>query len=128
MRRFKSKLEGFASSKTSFIRTVNSVETFFSDRANYTLQDMIDFIGLEGILVDLNIEIIGKGKVQINSIIPELNDKQWTGKYVSRIPIIIKAIPDVGYNFIEWSGYVESNRQSEEIILFESANITAFFD
>ena len=128
MRRFKSKLEGFASSKTSFIRTVNSVETFFSDRANYTLQDMIDFIGLEGILVDLNIEIIGKGKVQINSIIPELNDKQWTGKYVSRIPIIIKAIPDVGYNFIEWRGYVESNRQSEEIILFESANITAFFD
>ena len=128
MRRFKSKLEGFSSSKSSFLKTVDSVETFFSDRANYTLQNMIDFIGLESELVDLNIEIIGKGKVQINSIIPRFEDNQWTGKYVSEIPISIKAIPDVGYNFIQWGGYIESGREIEEIILHENATITVYFD
>ena len=128
MRRFKSKLEGFSSSKSSFLKAVDSIETFFSDRANYTLQNMIDFIGNEGKLVDLNIEIIGKGKVQVNSIFPKFNDNQWTGKYVSKIPITIYAIPDIRYNFKKWGGYIESDRQSEEIILYENSKITVYFD
>jgi hypothetical protein len=89
---------------------------------------MIDFIGTEGKLVDLNIEIIGKGKVQVNSIIPKFNGNKWTGKYVSKIPITIKAIPDIRYNFKKWGGYVESDRQSEEIILYENSTITVYFD
>ena len=128
MRRFKSKLEGISNSKTSFLKTVDSIEKFFSDRANYTLQNMIDFIGKERQIVDLNIEIIGKGKVQVNSIIPDFNDNQWTGKYVSKVPITIRAIPAAGYNFMNWGGYIESVRQNEEIILFENATITVYFD
>ena len=89
---------------------------------------MKDFIGLRGDLVDLTIEIKGKGKVQINSIIPNLNGGKWVGKYFSRIPISIKAIPDIGYNFIGWGGYIESIQEKNEIILFESQTIIAIFD
>ena len=128
MRRFKSKSEGFSNSKSGFLKTIDSIEKFFSDRANYTLQNMIDFIGLKSQLVNLNIEIIGKGKVKVNSIIPDFNDNQWTGKYVSKVPITIRAIPAAGYNFVKWGGYIESVRKNEEIILFENATITVYFD
>ena len=92
------------------------------------MPDMKNFLGLKGNLVDLNIEIKGKGKVQINTIIPEINDGKWTGKYFTRIPIPIKAIPEVGYNFKRWSGFIESTEKNEEIILFESQTIIVEFD
>ena len=92
------------------------------------MSDMKKFLGLRGNLVDLNIEIIGKGKVQINTIIPEINNGKWTGKYFTRIPISIKAIPDVGYNFKKWNGFIQSTQKDEEIILFESQTIIVEFD
>jgi hypothetical protein len=128
MRNLQSKLEEFSKSRSSFLKSIDSIESFFKDRANYTLQNMIDFIGLKKEVVNLNIEIIGKGKVQINSIIPDFNDNKWTGKYITKIPITIQAIPAEGNNFIEWGGYIESVRQNEEIILFENATITVYFD
>ena len=127
-RRFNSKLEGFSSSKSSFLNSLNSISNFFGNRANYTLQNMKDFIGLKGDIIDLTIEIIGKGKLQINTIIPNINGNKWTGKYISGIPIVIKGISVPGYKFIGWRGYIESNKQSEEIILFESQTIIAYFD
>ena len=44
---------------------------------------MKEFLKLDGDLVDLNIEIKGKGKIQINTIIAEVNDNKWKGKYFS---------------------------------------------
>ena len=126
--RYDSKLEGYANYKSSYLRSIDSITKFFEDRPKYALQHMKDFIGLRGDLVDLTIEIKGKGKVQINSIIPNLNGGKWVGKYFSRIPISIKAIPDIGYNFIGLSGYIESIQEKNEIILFESQTIIAIFD
>jgi hypothetical protein len=128
MRNLQSKLEEFSKSRSSFLKSIDSIESFFKDRANYTLQNMIDFIGLKKEVVNLNIEIIGKGKVQINSIIPDFNGNKWTGKYITKIPIAIQAIPAEGNNFVEWGGYIASDSQNEEIILFENATITVYFD
>ena len=125
---FNSKMEGFANYKSNYLKRINSIIDFYKNRPKYTLQHMKDFIGLKGNLVNLTVEIKGKGKVKINSIIPEINETSWTGQYFSRIPISIKAIPDVGYNFKEWSGYIESNQTNDEIILFESQTIIAVFD
>ena len=122
-------MESFASYKTKFLTKLDSIYGFYVNRPNNTLQNMIDFIGLNGNIVNLNIEIRGKGKVQINSIIPDLNNGKWTGKYISKIPISIKAIPDAGFYFVGWKGYIESIRQSDEIILFDSnQTIIACFD
>ena len=70
---FKSTLDGYSIGKSSFLNLLNSLSNFFGNRANYTLQNMKDFIGLRGDIIDLTIEIIGKGKVQINTIIPNVN-------------------------------------------------------
>ena len=123
-----SKLELFSNYRTNYLRALDSLSNFYEKRANITMPDMKNFLGLKGNLVDLNIEIKGKGKVQINTIIPEINDGKWTGKYFTRIPIPIKAIPEVGYNFKRWSGFIESTEKNEEIILFESQTIIVEFD
>ena len=90
---FDSKLEGFANCKSKYLNDIDSIINFYKNRPNYTLQHMKDFIGLKGDVIDLTIEIKGKGNVQINSIIPDIKNGSWTGKYFSRIPIKIKAIP-----------------------------------
>lgn len=125
---FNSKFEGFAKCKSNCLKDIDSIINFYENRPNYTLLHMKDFIGLKGNIVDLTIEIKGKGNVQINSIIPDIKNGNWTGKYFSRVPIKIKAIPQVGYNFKKWGGYIESIQQSDEIILFESQSIIVYFD
>ena len=89
---------------------------------------MKEYMGLKGNEVFLTIEIQGKGRVQINSIIPKFKNNKWTGKYLSLIPITIKAIPDVGYNFQEWEGFVNSAQEKEEFVLFNSSKIIAIFE
>ena len=89
---------------------------------------MKEFLGLKGDLIDLTVEIKGKGQIQINSIIPKLVNGKWTGKYFTKIPINLKAISAPGHNFVEWMGYVESNQQNIEIIFLESQTVTAVFD
>ena len=109
------------------INQIDSINDFFKDRREYALQHMKNFLNLNGSLVDLTIKVNGKGKVQINSIIPDLINDAWTGEYFTEIPITIKAIPDEGYEFKEWSGYDKLTQQSDEIILLESKEITATF-
>ena len=89
---------------------------------------MKDYIKLKGDLVDLTIEIKGRGKIKINSITPKIVNGKWTGKYFTEIPITIKAIPEYGYTFKEWSGDIQSIQQNDEIILSESQTIIAVFD
>ena len=77
---------------------------------------MKEFLGLNGDLIDLTIEIKGNGKIQINSIIPKFINGKWTGKYFSKIPINFKVISVPGNNFKEWTWYIQSNQQNIEII------------
>jgi len=112
----------------SYKKNVNAIEEFFKKRAEYALQHMKNFLHLNGDAVDLTIKVNGKGKIQINSIIPDLNNGEWTGKYFTGIPISIKAIPDEGHTFKEWSGYDQTLNQNDEITLSESKTITATFE
>ena len=111
-----------------YMQNIDNINEFFKKRGAYALQHMKDFLKLNGDLVDLTIKINGKGKVQLNSIILDSNNGDWTGKYFTEIPITIKAIPDKGYAFKEWSGYDKSLEQDDEIILSGSKTITATFE
>ena len=125
---YESILEGYSYYKLIYLKSLDSIYEFFEQRPKFTFQHMKEFLDLKGDLVYLKIEIKGKGKIQINSITPNFINGAWTGKYFSRIPIKIKAIPDVGYNFKEWTGYFQSIINNIEIILFESQIVTAVFD
>ena len=56
------------------------------------MQQMKEYFGINGELVELNIIVKGEGKIKINNIIPELNEGKWTGKYFTNIPITITAV------------------------------------
>ena len=123
-----SKLEGFASYKQRYLQALDTLYDFFERRPQYTFQHMKDFLGLKGDLVDLTIEIRGRGKVQISSITPKFVNNKWTGKYFSGIPIPLKAISEAGYTFKEWTGFIVSNKTNDEVTLFNNQTIIAIFD
>ena len=123
-----SKLEGFANYKSRYLQALDTISEFFEKRPQYTLQHMKEFLKLKGDLVDLTIEIKGYGKIIVNTITPNFNNRKWTGKYFSRIPIKLKAISDAGFNFKGWSGSVEFSEEEIEVTLFENSLIVAIFD
>ena len=126
--KFDSILEGYTYYKLRFSKDLDSVYDFFEQRPKYTFQHMKEFLKLKGDLVELIVEIKGKGRIKINSISPKFGNGIWTGKYFTRIPIKIKAISEPGYEFKNWDGYHQSNQKDIEIILFESQKITANFE
>ena len=125
---YSSKLEGFASYKSRYLQALDVINEFFEKRPEYALKHMKEFLNLKSNLVDLNIEIQGKGKIIVNTIIPQFTNGKWNGKYFSRIPIILKAIPDIGYIFFGWKGDIEFTQKEIEIILLENTDIIAIFD
>ena len=125
---FDSYLEGYSFFKLDFLKGLDSVIYFFEERPKFTFNQMKEFLDLQGDLVDLNIEIKGKGKIQINTIIPTFIDNKWAGKYFSLIPISLKAIPDKDYYFNGWNGDFSYEQQNIEVILNNEAKIIANFD
>ena len=125
---FSSIFEGYTYYKSYYYKALDSLIDFFEKRPGFMYQHMKEYMGLKGNLVDLTIEIKGKGKIQVNSILPKFNHGIWTGQYFSRIPINIKAIPNEGYIFKGWDGYIQSNQQKEKIILSDSSKIIAYFE
>ena len=126
-RNIRSLSEEIANLKQSYLRSLDSLYNFYVRRANSFFQHMKNYLKLRGNPVNLTIEIQGKGKIQVNSILPKFKNNKWTGIYFSLIPIDIEAIPEKGYIFKEWNGYINTIQQKEEIILFDSSKIYAIF-
>ena len=127
--KFFSTFEGYAFYKNNYYQSLDKLQYFFEERPKYILQHMKNFINLPGELVDLTIEIKGRGKVQVNSITPKFKDNVWTGKYFTKIPIIVRAVSENGYDFKEWDGIIQSKERNEEIILSsDGQKIIAVFD
>ena len=126
-RKYKSVFEGIDKYKKSYLNSLDSLYNFYNRRKSLFLPHIKNYLKLRGNPVNLTIEIQGKGKIQVNSILAKFKNSKWTGIYFSLIPIDIKAIPDKGYIFKEWDGYIHSIEQKEEIVLFNSSTIYAIF-
>lgn len=126
-RKYNTIFEGIDQYKKSYLRSLDSLYNFYKRRQSLFLPHMKNYLKLRGNPVNLTIEIQGKGKIQVNSILAKFKNSKWTGIYFSLIPIDIKAIPDKGYIFKKWDGYIHSIQQKEEIVLFNSSIIYAIF-
>jgi len=124
-----SKLEGYAFYKLKYLKALDSIYDFFNQRAKIIINYMKEYLQLKGDIVDLEIEMKGKGSIKINdSISPKFVNGKWTGKYFTRVPISIEAFPADGYTFKEWSGSMQSSQKKVELILFESKKIVLNFE
>jgi len=110
----------------------NNVETlheFAIIRPTYFRQHIIDYFGISGLAeLTINISDYDAGRIEIHDMnIPSFPD---TGIYFQNIPIRLKAIPNDGYQFVNWqrnSGEI-SNSDTNLVFLTGDSTITAVFE
>ena len=78
--------ENYTYSKQYFFESLDIISDFFERRHEYSYLHIQNFVGLNENVVELNVEIKGKGKIKISTIIPEINNGKWTGIYFTGIP------------------------------------------
>ena len=111
-----------------YIDNFDSILEFFENRPKYALAHIKEYLKLSGELKELTILKEGKGKVKINTIIPEFIEGKWVGKYFTDIPIRLTAIPSEKCIFKGWNEDVESNSSTILIKLNEISIIKANFE
>lgn len=104
-------LSGFEKDMESYNRG------FFVKRSYYMKQHMEKEFGLTGGLgtITLRNEDVTKGTIVINTIEPEMTNGIWMGEYYTEYPVIMTAYPKEGYEFVGWSGDLDSTEATIEI-------------
>ncbi len=102
---------------------VEQMKEFLQRRPPKFIKHCKEYFNLTDSL-SVNLNIVGCGKIKINSIIPD--KYPWSGIYFTEIPITMQAIPDKGFEFIGWS--VDSLKgEIISLILSEPLSLTAIF-
>ncbi len=112
--------------RSTYQNALNDIKTYFSQRANYTLEDMKNYLGLNGNLKTITLKTNGKGSIKINSIIPDISNG-WSGEYFTNCPVTVTAISDDGYEFTGWGGDLSGYEESVTLTLSEALSIQANF-
>jgi hypothetical protein len=90
------------SDSTAWRGHVESLKGFYSERAAYQRQHLIDNFQLNGTTeVTLAVNPPGAGVIRISTITPE--ELPWTGTYFKGVPVRLTAIANPGYSFANWS-------------------------
>lgn len=94
---------------------------FFQNRFGYIVSYMAEEFGLTGTLEDVNLKIndIEGGSIQLNTTEPDLSEGNWTGRYYTDYPVVATAIAAEGYRFIGWNGTVKSDSKTIEAEVLE---------
>jgi len=109
-----------------WINNVDTLRLFAENRPAIVRQQLLEYFSLSGsnkIIIDAT----EGGTIMVNSLSP--NQYPWEGVYFQNIPIRIKAIPNEGYQFVNWQGVSGemSNSDSISIILTGDSTLTAVF-
>lgn len=106
--------------------TLPQIQTFFQKRANYTIEDMCNYLHLSSSMQTITLKTNGTGSIQINSIVPD-TATAWSGQYAPDCPVTLTAIPAKGTEFLGWSGDLSSTAATVTLTLKEAMSITANF-
>lgn len=112
--------------RNDYWKKLDKIQTFFSQRAGYTLDDMKEFLRLSGNLQSVTLKTNGNGRIQINSITPDCTNG-WTGKYYSDCNVTVTAIPDAGASFAGWEGDYAGNEKTVTMKLSKAMRLQANF-
>ncbi|MDO5559369.1 MAG: CotH kinase family protein [Oscillospiraceae bacterium] len=107
--------------------TLNNIRKFFSNRADYTLEDMKNYLGLQGSLQTITLKTSGNGKIQINSACVDTSNGSWSGKYYSDCPVTLTVIPDDGAEFSGWEGDITGSDKTVTMSLSQAMTVQADF-
>lgn len=106
---------------------VQKLRDFAQNRPRYMIDNMLRYFDLEGTAnITIDSTNYSGGIVKINTIQVKEEAYPWSGSYFQNIPITITAIPNEGYVFKGWEGYV-SHSNTIEIRLTKDMALTARF-
>jgi len=114
--------DNFTSEKAGIIleeygKDITWLGSFFEHRPVYAKEYLAREFELTGSVEKVVIynENDEYGTVMLNTITPEMVDGSWSGEYFTDYPITVTAIPAEGFEFVGWSGSVQSNEQTIEV-------------
>ena len=110
--------------------SLEEYEGFFEERFNYIVPYMAEEFELTGTLEDVMLKVndVHGGTIQLNTTTPNLSQGEWNGKYYTDYPITVTAIPADGYEFVGWTGSINSNSSKIEVKLPQGGmNLEACF-
>lgn len=106
---------------------VNVMKNFAIFRPNYMRSHIITEFGLQNGTATVKLDVYpeNSGNIKINTIYPE--KFTWNGIYFKDVPVTIIAEAPTGYRFTNWSGDVNSDKDTLVINLTAAINLTANF-
>ena len=102
----------------------STIKNFLDDRREHIIQHFKDFFSLSGVMNALNIDLTQGGSIKLNNQI--INQYPFNGEYFQELKLTLYAIPDLGFEFVNWEG-VESISPEIEIDMTESKSVNAVF-
>jgi len=87
---------------------INYMKHFVAERRHPATQHVLDYFGLPGMVkITISSDLPQAGRIKIND--HTLSGNAHEGDYFKNIPIIIKAVPAIGYTFSHWE-YTKSGQ------------------
>lgn len=93
------------------------IQKFLECRKPYAVEHLREHFNLSGALSCVTVAVNDKeaGSVIVNTVTPELGQEgQWSGDYFTDYPMILRAAPAEGYQFVRWESDVLANGVSDE--------------
>ncbi|HJM70620.1 MAG TPA: lamin tail domain-containing protein, partial [Candidatus Marinimicrobia bacterium] len=115
----------WGSNVSTWNNNVNILRNFVFYRNAFVWSHMQSHFNLTGTYQLFLNQSGGGGSINVNSI--SINDFPWQGQYCDIIPILIKAVPDPGYRFVEWSG-LDSTSSTLIVNVADDTTFTAIFE
>ncbi|MDE6834536.1 MAG: CotH kinase family protein, partial [Ruminococcus sp.] len=85
-----------------FDSEMNTIKEFYQNRFKYATDGLKRTAGINGNLKNVTLKQSSQGSIKINTIIPDISVKNWTGQYFSGNKITITAVPEKNYKFEKW--------------------------
>ena len=103
--------------------------SFLPRRTSYAVEILIRNLELDAEACELTLRTQQPegGRILLNTVRPDLSEGNWTGTYLTGVPITLTAEPAEGWRFVGWSGAAEGAENSVTLTLTGDAAVTAVF-
>lgn len=101
-------------------------DSFFENRFDSIVPALAKEFKLTGSLEEITIRTkdTDAGIVKINTVMPELIDGSWTGKYYTDYPVTVTAMANEGYEFVGWTNGIQTISEAQISVQLEAGGCT----
>ncbi|NPD45335.1 MULTISPECIES: CotH kinase family protein [unclassified Lentimicrobium] len=110
--------DAFSIDQEYYVSEMNDWAEARPSRAKEHIMEQFDLPAMHQLTID--IEDVSQGLVELNNNL-RIQSLSWSGEYFETVPVILKAIPELGYTFSHWSG---ASTSTESVISIDLESYT----